>query len=346
MVSKNSFKISATYGVYHDSTTSRIAASSCELLCLLCIRSPSRDNKITVVAAPTVEISASILAKPKPHIFQKDQPWSRRHLPLFLRLLGRWTEVNDEIGQALMTLEVIEFTKASAIESWQEQRGSVMSSSNTGASVDSSHPPIGALLREWRAARRLSQLDLAFEAGISARHLSCVETGKSQASRETLGRLANALGMPLREHNLLMLAAGFAPQFSETPLYTSALERMNGAIELILRHQEPYPAFVIDRHWDVLLANQAAARMISFVMGGRPLRHKNMLHNVFDPEDFRPVIVNWTDIASWFIRHLHDEIAASPSDQGSRQLLKRFSRIPEFRRIGDSVTSRVRSLRS
>jgi transcriptional regulator with XRE-family HTH domain len=92
----------------------------------------------------------------------------------------------------------------------------------------------------------MSQLDLALEAGMSARHLSCVETGKSQASREAVGRLANALGMPLREHNLLMLAAGFAPQFSETPLCTSALERMNDAIELILRHQEPYPAFVIN----------------------------------------------------------------------------------------------------
>jgi transcriptional regulator with XRE-family HTH domain len=132
-----------------------------------------------------------------------------------------------------------------------------------GAAVNSSHPPIGALLREWRASRRMSQLDLALEAGISARHLSCVETGKSQASRETVGRLANALGMPLREHNLLMLAAGFAPQFSESPLYTSVLERMNKAIELILRQQEPYPAFVISRHWEILLRNQAGSRIIS-----------------------------------------------------------------------------------
>ncbi len=136
-----------------------------------------------------------------------------------------------------------------------------------GAAVNSPQAPIGALLREWRAARRMSQLDLALEAGISARHLSCVETGKSHASRETVGRLAHALGMPLREHNLLMLAAGFAPQFSETPLYTSALERMNEAIELILRHQEPYPAFVINRHWEILLRNQAGARIVNSVMG-------------------------------------------------------------------------------
>lgn len=197
-----------------------------------------------------------------------------------------------------------------------------------GAAVNSSHPPIGTLLREWRAARRMSQLDLALEAGISARHLSCVETGKSQASRETVACLANALGMPLREHNLLMLAAGFAPRFSETPLSTSALERMHKAVEVILQHQEPYPAFVIDRHWEILLANRATDRMVRFLLGGRPLRHKNMLHNVFDPEDFRPVIVNWTEIATWFIRNLHQEIAASPSDQGSRQLLKEILAYP------------------
>jgi len=110
-----------------------------------------------------------------------------------------------------------------------------------GAAVNSSHPPIGTLLREWRAARRMSQLDLALEAGMSARHLSCVETGKSQASRETVGRLANALGMPLREHNLLMLAAGFPPQFSETPLYTSALEPRPAAEVRILRFKNLPP---------------------------------------------------------------------------------------------------------
>lgn len=196
------------------------------------------------------------------------------------------------------------------------------------AAVNLSQSSIGTLLREWRAARRMSQLDLALEAGISARHLSCVETGKAQASRETVDLLANALSMPLRERNRLMLAAGFAPQFSETPLCTSALERMNGDIQLILQHQEPYPAFVINRNWEIFLKNQAAERMISFLMEGRSLRHKNMLHNVFDPEDFRPVIVNWADIASWFIQQLHEEIAASPLDQGSRQLLKEILAYP------------------
>jgi transcriptional regulator with XRE-family HTH domain len=189
--------------------------------------------------------------------------------------------------------------------------------------------PIGKLLRQWRAARRMSQLDLALEAGMSARHLSCVETGKSRASRGTLSRMADALGMPLRERNTLMLAAGFAPQYSETPLLTPALERMRQAIELILKQQEPYPAFVINRHWDVLLANEAAVRMNGFLMNGRVLRHSNLLHQVFDPEDFRPVIVNWPDVAGRFIRQLHEEIAAVPSDPMPQRLLDEILAYPD-----------------
>ena len=120
---------------------------------------------------------------------------------------------------------------------------------------------VGGLLREWRAARRLSQLDLALEAGISARHLSCVETGKAQASREMLARLADTLGMPLRERNSLLVAAGFAPKYPESALATPAMAQIRNAIDAILQQQEPYPAFLLNRHWDVLGANRAAERI-------------------------------------------------------------------------------------
>lgn len=175
----------------------------------------------------------------------------------------------------------------------------------------------------------MSQLDLALEAGVSARHLSYIETGKSRASREAIGRLADALRMPLRERNTLILAGGFAPEFSETPLLTPALDRMRAAIELILRHQEPYPAFVVSRHWEVLLANDAATRMNGFLMQGRPLRHGNLLHQVFDPEDFRPVIVNWNDVGGRFIRHLHEAIATVPTDEVSGRLLEELLAYPD-----------------
>lgn len=192
-----------------------------------------------------------------------------------------------------------------------------------------SHPPVGVLLREWRAARRLSQLDLSLDTGVSTRHLSCVETGKAQPSRETLARLADALDMPLRERNALLLAAGYAPQYSENTLVTPALERMREAIELIIAHQEPYPAFVINRHFDVLMANTAAQRVNALLMRGQQSPHGNLLRQVFDPDDFRKVIVNWPEVAQKFLRHLHADIAAAPLDTTAQALLDEVLAYPD-----------------
>lgn len=190
-------------------------------------------------------------------------------------------------------------------------------------------PPIGALLREWRAARRMSQLDLSLETGISTRHLSCVETGKASASRDTVSRLADALGMPLRERNALLRAAGYAATHPERALSAPALARVQQAVDLIIAHQEPYPAFVISRHWEVLATNQAAVRLGGLMMSGRPSRHTNLLHQLFDPEDIRSVIVNWPEIAGRFIRHLHDDLAANPTDRRTRALLDEIFRYPD-----------------
>ena len=206
----------------------------------------------------------------------------------------------------------------------------------------SSVPPVGRLLREWRAALRFSQMDLALEAGLSTRHLSCIETGKAQASRESIARLADALALPLRERNALMVAAGYAPKYPETTLGTPELEQVQKAISLILAHQDPYPAFVLNRHWDVLMANDAAVRVNRLVMQGRQSPHGNILHQVFDPDDFRAVIVNWPEVAEKFIRHLHQEIAVSPSDQKARQLLEdilRYPGVPTNWRFRDTAAS-------
>ncbi|MFC5741276.1 helix-turn-helix domain-containing protein [Dyella tabacisoli] len=181
--------------------------------------------------------------------------------------------------------------------------------------------PIGALLREWRAARRLSQLDLALDAGVSARHLSCVETGKSQPSREMVTRLADVLDVPLRERNALLMAAGYAPKYPESALGTPELAQVRRAIECILAQQEPYPAFLLNRHWDVLMANEAAMRISNFVMRGRASAHQNMLRQIFDPHDFRSAVANWEEVAGQLIRHLHNEVAAAPTDTMARALL-------------------------
>ncbi|MEP6898756.1 MAG: helix-turn-helix transcriptional regulator [Rhodanobacter sp.] len=192
-----------------------------------------------------------------------------------------------------------------------------------------SPPPVGVLLREWRAARHLSQLDLALETGISTRHLSCIETGKAGASRETVSRLADALGMPLRERNALLRAAGFAAMHPERSLAAPALRRVRQAVDLILAHQEPYPAFVLSRHWDVLATNAAALRINHLLMRGRPSRHANLLHQIFDPDDFRSVIVNWHEVAGRFIRHLHDDLVVNPTDRRTRQLLEQIFAYPD-----------------
>jgi transcriptional regulator with XRE-family HTH domain len=187
---------------------------------------------------------------------------------------------------------------------------------------------VGALLREWRAARRLSQLDLALAAGVSARHVSFVETGKAQPSRDLVVRLADTLEMPLRERNALFIAAGYAPKYPETALSTPELAQVRRAIEFILKQQEPYPAFVLNRRWDILMANQAAARVGGFVMRGRASAHSNMIRQFFDPDDFRMAVGNWEEVAGDLIRHLHDEVAAAPSDTAARALLEEVLRYP------------------
>lgn len=197
------------------------------------------------------------------------------------------------------------------------------------ASAAQSSTPIGDLLREWRGARRMSQLDLSLESGISTRHLSCVETGKAQASRETVSRLADALGMPLRERNAMLRAAGYAAMHPERDMAAPALDRVRQAVDLILTHQDPYPAFVISRHWDVLGTNKAVERLGTILTDGKPPKHANLLHQLFDPDDFRPVIVNWPEVAGRFLRHLHDDMVANPTDRRLRQLRDEIFAYPD-----------------
>ena len=120
--------------------------------------------------------------------------------------------------------------------------------------------PIGDLLREWRQRRGLSQLELSLDAEISARHLSFLETGRSQPSREMVLRLAEHLDVPLRERNLLLHAAGYATVFPERPLDDPALRVARAAIDQVLQGHEPYPALAVDRHWTVVATNAATNR--------------------------------------------------------------------------------------
>jgi hypothetical protein len=133
-------------------------------------------------------------------------------------------------------------------------------------------------------------------------------------------RLADALEIPLRERNALLVAAGYAPRYFETRLAAPEMAQVRSAIELILGHQEPYPAFVLDRHWDIRMSNKAAPRCSRFLLGAEPTE-SNMIRLVLHPNGLRPMMVNWEETAGDLIRHLHNQIAASPSDQRAKGLL-------------------------
>src|SRR6059058_2362747 len=119
----------------------------------------------------------------------------------------------------------------------------------------------GRLLRQWRVRHRMSQLDLAVEAGVSSRHVSFIETGRAQPSREMVLLLAHVLEVPLRDRNDLLTMAGYAPLYRETGLEAPVLAQARRALDFILRQQEPYPALVLDRHWNVLKVNNGSARV-------------------------------------------------------------------------------------
>ncbi len=172
----------------------------------------------------------------------------------------------------------------------------------------------GTQLREWRQRRRLSQLDLALDADISARHLSFVETGRAQPSCEMVMRLAERLDVPLRERNVMLTAAGFAPVFSQRPLDDPALQAARGAIELVLKGHEPFPALAIDRHWTMVMANAAVAPLLAGVCAPLLKPPVNVLRLSLHPEGLAPRIANLTEWRTHLLERLRRqiEITADP----------------------------------
>src|SRR3979490_322411 len=170
---------------------------------------------------------------------------------------------------------------------------------------------VGDHLREWRQRRHLSQLDLAGEAEISARHLSFVETGRAAPSREMVLRLAERLEVPLRERNVLLVAAGFAPAFPQRALDDPALKSARSAIDLVLKAHEPNPALAYDRHWNLVSAN----RMVMPLLEGVPARLLgqpfNILRLAFHPAALAPRTVNLAEWAAHLLERLHHQCAAT-----------------------------------
>ncbi|MBV9633505.1 MAG: helix-turn-helix transcriptional regulator [Methylobacteriaceae bacterium] len=171
--------------------------------------------------------------------------------------------------------------------------------------------PVGDLLREWRHRRRMSQLDLACEAEISTRHLSFLETGRSVPSREMVLHLADQLGVPLRERNLLLNAAGYAPLFPERPLADPALETARTAVDLVIKGHEPYPALAVDRHWTLVARNEAVPFLIHGVEAELLREPANVLRLSLHPGGLAPRIANLAEWRTHLLERLRRQIDAT-----------------------------------
>jgi transcriptional regulator with XRE-family HTH domain len=175
--------------------------------------------------------------------------------------------------------------------------------------------PLGGLLRDWRQRRRLSQLDLALEAGVSARHLSFLETGRAKPSREMVLHLSEQLDVPLRDRNQLLLAAGFAPAYSEQPLDAPEMAPVKNAIDRILEGHDPYPAVVVDRRWELMAAN-ASVQLFTRLAATHLLEPPaNALRITLHPEGMAPHIRNLPEWRAHLLERLRRQIAVTNDDQ-------------------------------
>lgn len=184
--------------------------------------------------------------------------------------------------------------------------------------------PVGSLLRSWRQRRRLSQLDLACEAEISTRHLSFLETGRSLPSREMILHLAEQLDIPLRERNVMLMAAGYAPVFPERSLEDPALEAARKAIDLVLAGHEPYPALAIDRHWTLVAHNKSVSLMLAGIDPSLLQPPVNVLRLSMHPGGLAPRIANIAQWRSHLIARLRRQIEVS-ADTVLAELLNELS---------------------
>jgi transcriptional regulator with XRE-family HTH domain len=187
--------------------------------------------------------------------------------------------------------------------------------------------PIGELLRDWRQRRRLSQLDLALDAEISTRHLSFVETGRAQPSRDMILRLAAELEVPLRERNAMLLSAGYAPIFADRPLDDQSLSQARAAIEALLKAHEPFPALAVDRHWHLVTANSGGTALLRGVAPHLLEPPINVLRVSLHPQGAAPWIENLAEWKAHLLHRLRQQFEAS-ADPALLELIEELRGYP------------------
>jgi transcriptional regulator with XRE-family HTH domain len=193
---------------------------------------------------------------------------------------------------------------------------------------------LGNLLRYWRHQRGKSQLDLSLDTGISQRHLSFVESGRSAPSRDLLMIVSETLDIPLRERNVLLLASGYAPVYTESASEAPEMAAVTKAIDRVLTQQEPHPALVLDRYWNVIRTNEAAPRFFgSFVDLEARKKPRNLLDLMFDPAGMRPFVEKWETVAAGLLQRVYRESVGHVVDQRTAELLKSLEKYPGVKEL-------------
>ena len=192
----------------------------------------------------------------------------------------------------------------------------------------------GPMLRAWRRRRGASQLALALQSGVSQRHVSFLESGRARPSREMVVQLSTALDVPLRQRNEMLLAAGFAPAYRERNLASPELAPVRQAIDFMLKQQEPYPAVVIDRLWNLLQANEAANAFTVFLFEGMPPapppgKGPNLLRWILDPQALRSKIANWEEVARYLVSTTYAEILAAGGEPRALAFIEEIMAYPD-----------------
>ena len=189
----------------------------------------------------------------------------------------------------------------------------------------------GGLLKQWRQVRNLSQMALSLDADVSSRHISFLETGRTQPSRDMVLHIGSVLDLPLRDRNALLVAAGFAPFYRETGLDGPEMDAVKRALDRILDHHAPYPAIVLDGGWNFVMTNAGARKLLELVFPNvaQP-PFGNALHLLFSPDGLQPHVSNWKDVASLLLARVQRECAMRPQDSATLlDELTSYTGIPE-----------------
>jgi transcriptional regulator with XRE-family HTH domain len=208
-------------------------------------------------------------------------------------------------------------------------------SSPAAVSTIASQPDMfGPMLRTWRRRRGASQLALALQSGVSQRHVSFLESGRAKPSREMVVQLTTALDVPLRQRNTMLLAAGFAPAYRESNLGAPELTPVRQAIDRMLKQQEPYPAVVIDRLWNLQQANEAAQAFTVFLFEGPPPlpppgKSPNLLRWLLDPKALRAKVSNWEEVARYLVSTTYAEILADGGEPKALAFIEEIMAYPD-----------------